>query len=94
MLTKSDLQKIKQVTKEVVLEVGVTKEEAKNFVTKDELKNVVTGLREDIVKFKDEVVGEIKDLREEVAVVTGYKDTIEEHEDRISTLEEKSGISS
>ena len=32
----------------------------------------------------DELMKEIKDLREEVTVVTGYKDQIEDHETRIA----------
>lgn len=47
-------------------------------------------LKQDIVQFKDDILKEIKDLREEVTVVTGYKDTIEDHETRIEKLENTS----
>lgn len=64
------------------------KELLDNYSTKTDFKE----LREDIVKFKDEILDEIRDLREEVTVVTGYKDTIEDHENRIVSLEEKTDL--
>ena len=36
----------------------------------------------------DEILGEIKAMREELTVVTGYKDQIEDHETRIEKIEE------
>lgn len=50
-------------------------------------------LREEIIKFKDEILGEIKELRDDVSVVTGYKDQIKDHETRIERLEKRSRIS-
>ncbi|MBI2029790.1 hypothetical protein HYT02_05210 [Candidatus Gottesmanbacteria bacterium] len=62
MLTKSDLQKIKQI----VQEVTIPKEEASNFSTKNEINN----FSETLAKCKDEIVGEIRDLR--VYIVTSF----------------------
>lgn len=44
--------------------------------------------REEFYNKMDELMKELKDLREEVTVVTGYKDQIENHETRIIKLEE------
>ena len=60
------------------------KESIKHLPTKDDL----VSLKDNLVTFKDEILGEIKSMREEVAVVTGYKDEIEDHETRIGKLEE------
>ena len=49
---------------------------------KNELKN-------DIVTFKDQILGEIKSLREEVTIVTSYRDKIEDHEERLEKLEKR-----
>ena len=81
-LTKNDLKLIRGVVDEVVVE-KVTDIVAEN--------NQV--IREEIIQFKDDILGEIVKLREDVAVVTGYKDQIENHEERITTVETKLGIS-
>jgi hypothetical protein len=49
---------------------------------------VAKSLRDDLITFKDSILSEIKKLREDVAVITGYKDQIENHETRIEKLEE------
>lgn len=46
--------------------------------------------KEEFFTKMDQLMKEIKDLREEVTVVTGYKDQIEDHEIRITKLEETS----
>lgn len=44
--------------------------------------------RSDISTFKDEILGEIQNLRDDMEVTRGYGDRIEDHEERISTLEQ------
>lgn len=46
----------------------------------------------DIISFKDEIIHEIKGLREEVTIVIGYKDQIEDHETRLETVEKRLNI--
>ena len=53
------------------------------FVTKDEFKD----LKNDIVTFKDEILHEIIKLRDDITVIIGYRDMIEDHEQRIIKLE-------
>ena len=65
---------VRNTVKEEVTEI---KEKIKFLPTKDEFYSKM-----------DELMGEMKSMREEVAVVTGYKDQIENHETRISKLEE------
>lgn len=44
-------------------------------------------LKEDITLFKDQILKEIIDLRDDVTVVTSYRDMIEDHAIRIHNLE-------
>ena len=53
------------------------------FVTKDEFKD----LKNDIVTSKDEILHEIIKLRDDITVIIGYRDMIEDHEQRIIKLE-------
>ncbi len=46
-------------------------------------------MEENIVLFKDQILHEIVDLRDDVAVVTGYRNMIEDHEQRLQVLEKK-----
>lgn len=73
MLTKSDIKLISQLFSD---EFSEKFSEARKK------------LKEDLVNFKDEILSEVKKLREEVTVVTGYKDQIEDHDTRINKLEE------
>ncbi len=67
MLTKTDLENIRQLIKE-------------------EVDFKIDALKEDIVLFKDEILHEIVNLRDDVTVLTGYRDMIEDHEIRIVKL--------
>lgn len=44
--------------------------------------------KDDFYKKMDELMKELKAMREEVTVITGYKDQIEDHETRIDKVEE------
>lgn len=44
-------------------------------------------LNGNIVTFKDEILKEIQDLRADVAITTGYRDMIEDHDQRIEKIE-------
>lgn len=79
MITDHDIEKLKKVF--------ATKEDLKEFVTKGDLKQFVT--KNDIISFKDQILHEIQKLRDDVAIVVGYRDMIEDHEIRIGTLEVK-----
>lgn len=62
-----------------------TKEDFKRFATKEDLKNYAT--KDDLINFKDSILTEIIKLREDIAVVIGYRDMIENHDQRIEKLE-------
>jgi len=53
------------------------------FATKDEFKEI----KNNIISFKDEILQEIIKLRDDITVVIGYRDMIEDHEQRIIKLE-------
>lgn len=52
------------------------------FVTKEEF-------RSGLIQFKDDILFEIKAMREEISIIVGYRQTIEEHDERITTLERR-----
>lgn len=64
MLTKIDLQKIKQAIKEVV----VTKDEAKSLVTKNDLKNFAT--KDDLKPIKQDIT----QIRKDISTITDFFD--------------------
>ncbi|HCM82681.1 MAG: hypothetical protein UW37_C0021G0012 [Candidatus Gottesmanbacteria bacterium GW2011_GWA2_44_17] len=64
----------------MITDADVTKLE-KKFATKA-----------DLVNFKDVILHEIKGLREDVAIVTGYKDQIEDIDYRVERLEKHTKI--
>ncbi len=77
MITKKDIEELK-----------------KTFPTKEEMteaiqKAVQGGIRDTKPYWLDEMMGEIKKMRDEVAIVGGYKDQIEDHEIRIETVEKR-----
>lgn len=72
MITDADIKKIEKAF-------------TKKFATKEDLKNYAT--REDMIDFKDSILSEIIKLREDIAVVIGYRDMIENHDQRIEKLE-------
>lgn len=57
------------------------------FATKEELQQLEKRLTNNIIEFKDEILHEIVALREDMAVVTGYRDMLENHEQRIEKVE-------
>ncbi|KKT38779.1 MAG: hypothetical protein UW22_C0006G0045 [Candidatus Gottesmanbacteria bacterium GW2011_GWB1_44_11c] len=57
------------------------------FASKDDLKKTEKSMRDTIVDFKDEILHEIKGFREEIAIVIGYKDHIEDVDYRVERLE-------
>ena len=83
MITDADITKLKTIF--------ATKDDLKLYATKDDLKEYAN--KKDIIEFKDAILKEIRDMRDEIALVIGYKDQIEDHEDRIEVLE-KSAVAS
>lgn len=79
MLTKSDLKQIQNLLNRAL----------KGFATKDDLQGLKKELKNDIVQFKDDILHEIIELREANTITTGYRDLIEDHNERIEKLEGK-----
>lgn len=59
-------------------------------VVLEELESQHKEIRNDILNFKDEIIGEISDLKQESQVVGNYRQLIANHESRISILEKTS----
>lgn len=75
MLTPSDKKWIRnEIRKEVRKEVSILREEM--YTIRDEF-------RADLLDFKDAILTEIKAMREELAIVIGYRQHIESHDQRI-----------
>lgn len=91
MLTKSDLKLIKAMFGE---QESKTNEKFSRVDEKfSRVDEKFKMLENTLIEFKDAILGEIKSLREDIAIVTGYRDMIEDHETRIEKLEQKNRIS-
>jgi hypothetical protein len=88
MLTKKDIQILENtfLTKKDAKQF-LTKEDAKQFVTKEDAKQFAT--RDDVANFKDEIMFQILAMRDELSVVIGSRNLIEENSIRITKLESK-----
>lgn len=77
----------KQLTKQDVTEI--VQIAVKDLVSRDDLNNAIKGLasKDDLITFKDEILHEIVKMRDEVAIVGGQRDMLEDHELRIETIE-------
>jgi hypothetical protein len=64
------------------------------MITDDDVKKLEKkfATKSDLVDFKDEILHEIKGLREDVTIVTGYKDQIEDIDYRVERLEKHTKI--
>ncbi len=70
-------------------DIATLKAELKTeFVTKEDLNNAIKNLasKDDIISFKDAILHEIVQMRDEVAIVGGQRDMLEDHELRIETI--------
>lgn len=74
MLTNKDINILKEI-----------------FVTKEDLRNELNkyATKDDLINFKDAILSEILAMRDELRVVIGYRDQIEDHEVRIEKIETK-----
>ncbi len=91
-VTKQDLKKelkkelARYATKE---DLSITIRELLRFMTeiKNEIKTEITSdLKNEIVLFKDAILFEIKSLREEVVMIGGMRDMVEDHKVRLARL--------
>ena len=83
-LTKKDLQDIGKLITDITSLLNASLEsrfDGKLIKFKEEIKD-------NIYKFKDEILVEIQNLRDDMQVTRGYGDRIENHEERISALEQ------
>lgn len=60
---------------QIIKETSVTKEE-------------FTGFKDQTLTLLDKVMGELKAIREDHTITSGYKDQLENHETRISKIED------
>lgn len=54
-----------------------------------EVRTQLKQIREDVIVFKDEILGEISKVRDDMTVFSGWRDMMEDHEQRITKLEKK-----
>jgi len=91
-LTKLDLQLIRKIVRE-----EVRKEVKKEISTevlpfKNEMYEFKNDIKNDILQFKDDILHEIIGLREDMAILTGYRGQLENHENRLEVVENHLGI--
>ncbi|MDO8609228.1 MAG: hypothetical protein Q7R95_01650 [bacterium] len=79
--TKDDLR---STTNELIELIKAFRQELK-----DDMGNLQKEINEQFILFKDSILTEIVKIREDITVTTGYRDMIEDHENRIIKLESK-----
>lgn len=79
-------QSIKDIHQSIERLTVIVIQNSENIAT---LEKKTDNLKNDIYRFKDEILHEIVDLRDDFAVLTGYRDMIEDHETRIFHIENK-----
>lgn len=62
-------------------------EEVFRDVLKQEIQSSEKRFENKVLEFKDAILKEIKDMRDEVAIVGGQRDMLEDHDQRIETIE-------
>lgn len=77
---KKDIQAIKKR-----LDNTATKDDLRRFATKDDLKDLAVATKKDFA----DVMWELKNIREDNAVLADMKRQVNEHDDRIEIIEEK-----
>ncbi len=87
MITYRDIEKLRQVF--------ATKDDLKNYATKGDFKDMESRMdlkypsKDDLNLLRLEILNEIRVLHDEIAVIVGYRDDLEDHELRITKLENK-----
>ena len=102
-VTKKDLNNLEEqvkITKVEVRKLNTKLDGVRNKIWldmdsfKDEIKDEMALLRSDVAGMKDEIITEVKAFREEFVAHQGaherQQETLEEHEERISHLEQES----
>jgi len=101
MITDTDIKKLEKkfATKDDLKAMEArqdakfaTKDDLKAFATEESLKKTQKSMEDAIINFKDEILHEIKGLREEISIVMGYKDQIEDIDYRVERLEKHTKI--
>ena len=84
MLTKKDLKLIAELYNE-------SREEFTREVRKlgKVLGDKFSGLEDQVIRSEDKILKELADMRDELTITSGYSDRLENHEERIETLEKQ-----
>lgn len=64
-------------------------EEVFRDVLKQEIQSSEKRFENKVLEFKDAILKEIEDMRDEVAIVGGQRDMLEDHDQRIETIEKQ-----
>lgn len=104
MLTKTDLKLIRvlmeEMKDEIVKRTDINMDKKIDTLRNEmnhefakvrkELAETKVELKNDIVTFKDEIIGEIRDIQIDSEVIRSYSDRLENHDSRITKLEQSS----
>ena len=84
MLTKKDLKLIAELYNES------RKEFARGFgQLREEMSQLREEIKDRIYKSEDKILKELADMRDELIITSGYSDRLENHEERIESLEKQ-----
>ena len=90
-LTNTDLKNIKNLM-EITFDEKLDDACESSLATKDDIQHLPT--KDEFYGKMDEVMGELKAIREEQGILSGLNEKVNEHEDRIGKIEEKLQVSS
>jgi AMMECR1 domain-containing protein len=82
-LTNDDFKNIKELVKTTI-------DEDETLIRKDDIKNLPT--KDEFYNKMDEVMGELKTIREEVTILSDLNRKVNDNEERIEKVENKLGI--
>jgi len=91
MLTKKDLKLIAELynesRKEFARGFGQLREEMSQL--REEMSQLREEIKDRIYKSEDKILKELADMRDELIITSGYSDRLENHEERIESLEKQ-----
>jgi hypothetical protein len=91
-VTKDDLEQFATKTDLDLKVVGLVHTTELNQKL-DDMENRLDKKYDKVMNVLDKVVGELQNIRDDMTMIQGNKDQLEDHEDRITTIETKLAIS-
>ena len=94
---QKDFRSLRQEFEDIRREFSMLRQEFEDIrrefsILRQEFEDLRLETKNDTLQFKDDILTEIVKLREDVTIVTGYRQLIANHEERLETVEDTLGI--